>query len=292
MLKSMTGYGRAEKAFADYTVAVEFKAVNHRFLEFSPKVPRGYAFLEEKLKSLVQNFVSRGKLDAYLTVQQTGEADVTVEVNKPLAFGYVTALKSLADTYQLPDDISVSDLARFSDVFTVAKQAPDEEKVSAYVSEVAAAALQALVAMRETEGAKLREDLENRLALIEEKVAFVEAQSPQTVAAYRDRLEQKIKELLGDAPVDEQRLLTETAIFADKIAVSEETVRLRSHIRQFRTLLDAGEPVGRKLDFLVQEMNREANTIGSKAQDIAIAHTVVDIKAEIEKIREQVQNIE
>lgn len=292
MLRSMTGFGYAEKTFPDYNISVEFRAVNHRFLEFTPKVPRGYVFLEEKLKTLVQKFVSRGKLDAYLSIQQISDEAVTVEVNHSLANGYVTAIKSLSETYNLLDDISVSLLAGFNDIFIVQKQVPDEDKIWSYVSDVASAALHTLVSMRETEGAKLREDLENRLSIIEGKIALIESQSPQTVELYRERLEQRIKELLGDAKVDEQRLLTETAVFADKIAVSEETVRLRSHISQFRILMESDEPVGRKLDFMVQEMNREANTIGSKAQDITISHTVVDIKAEIEKIREQVQNIE
>lgn len=292
MLKSMTGYGRAEKVFENYTISLELKAVNHRFFEFTPKVPRGYAFLEEPLKAFVQRHISRGKLDAYFTVQSTGAEDVKVEINWPLASGYAAALQSLADAFCPSKEVSLADLSRFGDIFSVAKSVPDEDALRHCVLKVADEALQALIAMRETEGAKLLEDFTGRLQAIEEKITFVEAQSPKTVSAYRERLEQKIKELLGDTPIDEQRLLTETAIFADKIAVSEETVRLRSHIKQFRALLVSDAPVGRKLDFLVQEMNREANTIGSKAQDIAIAHTVVDLKAEIEKIREQVQNIE
>ncbi|MBQ7288245.1 MAG: YicC family protein [Clostridia bacterium] len=292
MLKSMTGYGRAEKVFGDLTVSVELKTVNHRFLEFTPKLPRGYAFLEEKLKAYVQRFVNRGKVDAYLTILHDGGADVTVEINHPMANGYISALRSLAETYHLPDDISVSVLSQYSDIFNISKQAINEEEITEQVLEVTDAALQSLIAMREIEGKKLQDDLLSRLTLIEDKVSFVEAQSPKTVAAYQQRLEQRIKDLLGDTQIDEQRLLTETAVFADKIAVSEETVRLRSHIKQFRDLLACGEPIGRKLDFIVQEMNRETNTIGSKAQDITIAHTVVDMKAEIEKIREQVQNIE
>lgn len=292
MLKSMTGYGRAEKAFDNLTVSVELKAVNHRFFEFTPKLPRGYTFLEEKLKAYIQRFVSRGKMDAYVSIQQTGDTGVTVEINRPLAAGYVSALRTLATKYDLPNDISVSVLSRYNDIFSITKESIDEEKITEYVLEVAEVALKAFVSMRETEGEKLQDDLNSRLTAIEQKVAFVEERSPKTVEAYRQRLEQKIKDLLGDATVDEQRLLTETAIFADKIAVSEETVRLRSHIKQFRDLFNVDEPTGRKLDFIVQEMNRETNTIGSKAQDIEIAHTIVDIKAEIEKIREQVQNIE
>ncbi len=292
MLKSMTGYGRAEEVFEGLTVSVEFKAVNHRFFEFTPKLPRGYAFLEDKLKAFAQRYVGRGKIDAYVAIQQTGDTGVTVEINQPLAAGYVEALRTLVSKYDLIDDVSASTLSRYSDIFTVTKEVADEEKVTEYVLTVAGKALQAFVEMRELEGQKLKDDLDSRLTTIEQKVAFVEQQSPKTVAAYRQRLEQKIKELLGDATVDQQRLLTETAIFADKVAVSEETVRLRSHIKQFRDLFDSTEPAGRKLDFIVQEMNRETNTIGSKAQDIEIAHTIVDIKAEIEKIREQVQNIE
>lgn len=292
MLKSMTGYGRAEKSYDDLTIAVELKSVNHRFFEFTPKLPRGYAFLEEKLKAYIQRFVSRGKMDAYITVLQSGDSGVTVEINRSLASGYISALRALAGDYGLEDDLSLSVLSRYSDIFNVSKQTVDEEKITAYVLETVDAALQAFIAMREAEGKKLQEDLDSRLAAIEKKVSYIEQQSPQTVEIYRRRLEQKIKDLLGDVSVDEQRLLTETAVFADKIAVSEETVRLRSHIKQFRDLFALNEPAGRKLDFIVQEMNRETNTIGSKAQDISIAHTIVDIKAEIEKIREQVQNIE
>ena len=292
MLKSMTGYGRAENTFDGLTVSVEFKSVNHRFFEFTPKLPKGYAFLEEKLKSHVQGTVGRGKIDAYVSLQQTDDNGIKVEINTPLATGYVTALRELAQKYDLIDDTSVSLLSRFGDIFSITKEAVDEEKITEYVLSVADSALKDFLNMREIEGQKLKEDLESRLCTIEEKVSFIEQQSPKTVLEYRQRLEQKIKELLSDATVDEQRLLTETAIFADKVAVSEETVRLRSHIKQFRSLFSSSEPAGRKLDFIVQEMNRETNTIGSKAQDIEIAHTIVDIKAEIEKIREQVQNIE
>lgn len=292
MVKSMTGFGRAEKIFDTMEVTVEIKSVNHRYFEFSSRVPRNYAFLEEKLKSFLKEKISRGKVEVYVTINNSNDDAVEIEVDRFFADGYVKALKSLAKLYGVKNDITASVIARNSDVFNVKKKSVDEEAVTNRVLETTADAVSAFVSMREAEGAKLKEDVLNRTNFILEKVSFVEKRSPETVKQYRDRLYDKIKELLSDAQVDEQRLITETAIFADKVAVAEETVRLRSHIAQLTELLNSDEAVGRKLDFLIQEMNREANTIGSKAQDIDIAHTVVDIKSEIEKIREQIQNIE
>ncbi len=292
MVKSMTGFGRAEKIFDTMEVTVEIKSVNHRYFEFSSRVPRNYAFLEEKLKSFLKEKISRGKVEVYVTINNSNDDAVEIEVDRFFADGYVKALKSLAKLYGVKNDITASVIARNSDVFNVKKKSVDEEAVTNRVLETTADAVSAFVSMREAEGAKLKEDVLNRTNFILEKVSFVEERSPETVKQYRDRLYDKIKELLSDAQVDEQRLITETAIFADKVAVAEETVRLRSHIAQLTELLNSDDAVGRKLDFLIQEMNREANTIGSKAQDIDIAHTVVDIKSEIEKIREQIQNIE
>ena len=295
MIKSMTGYGRAEQSSPEMDVTVELKSVNHRYLEFSARTPRNYSFLEERLKNYLQQRVSRGKLDVYVSIDMGEEADrsgVTVELNRPLADAYAKALTQLADAYGLSAEALLARIPQYPDVFSVRKQALDEETVWTAVEPAAAAALEAFVRMRETEGAKMREDLLERLDAVVRQVEYVEARSPDTVKTYRERIEQKVRELIGDAQVDEQRLLTETAIFADKVAVAEETVRLRSHMEQMKQLLDSGEPVGRKLDFLVQEMNREANTIGSKAQDVEITRAVVEIKSEIEKIREQIQNIE
>lgn len=310
MVKSMTGYGRAEQSGSEMDVAVELKSVNHRYLEFSARVPRNCSFLEERLKSYFQQRVSRGKLDVYVSIdagKQPGEArsqgaarpkgearsqGVAVELNEPLALAYAEALKKLAACCGVPAEPMLGRIAQYPDVLNVRKQTPDEEAVWAAVEPVAEAALAAFVDMREAEGRRMEADLLERLDAIETRVDFVESRSPETVKAYRERIEQKVRELIGDAQVDEQRLLTETALFADKVAVAEETVRLRSHMTQMRQLLAAGEPVGRKLDFIVQEMNREANTIGSKAQDVEVTRAVVDIKSEIEKIREQIQNIE
>lgn len=292
MVRSMTGFGRAEKVFGTMEVMVEIKSVNHRYFEFSSRVPRNYAFLEEKLKSFLKEKVSRGKVEVYVTINNSNDDAVEIEVDRFFTDGYVKALKSLAKLYGVKNDITASVIARNSDVFSVKKKSVDEEAVTNAVLETTADAVTAFISMREVEGAKLKEDVLNRTDFILDKVSFVEKRSPETVKQYKDRLYEKIKELLSDAQVDEQRLITETAIFADKVAVAEETVRLRSHIAQLTELLNSDEAVGRKLDFLIQEMNREANTIGSKAQDIDIAHTVVDIKSEIEKIREQIQNVE
>ncbi len=292
MIRSMTGYGRSEMIVDGRAVTVEFKSVNHRYFEFSCRTTRGYAFLDEKMKSYLQGKIFRGKVDAYTSVEALETAQAEVLVNHPLAAGYVQALRELADRYDLKDDISVSTVARYGDIFSVHKAPEDEEAVWKSVQQAADEALANFIHMRETEGERLKADVLSRADTIMKLVDAIEERSPQTVAEYQEKLRLKIQELLGDTSVDEQRLLTETAIFADKVAVAEETVRLRSHFRQMSEMLESGEPVGRKLDFLVQEMNREANTIGSKATDSQIAYMVVDIKAEIEKIREQIQNIE
>lgn len=292
MVSSMTGYGRGEAVKENISVVVELRSVNHRYFEFSSRVPRGYAFLEDKLKTFCQQRITRGKVDLFLTLDVSASDNVVIEINHSLASGYVNAIKELSETYEINDGLSAINLSRFPDLFTVKSQAIDEDTVWSVVEEATSVALDGFAAMRAKEGKKLYDDVKSRVETILEKVAFVEERSPETVKAYREKLETRIREMLADATVDEGRLLTETAIFADKVAVAEETVRLRSHIKQLMELLESDIAVGRKLDFIVQEMNREANTIGSKAQDIEIAHTVVDIKAEIEKIREQIQNIE
>ena len=292
MLKSMTGFGKATGSFEGLDVSVEIKSVNHRYFEFSCRAPRAYAFLEDKLKALCSQSISRGKIELSVFIDETNENALQVDVNREYAKAYIEALKGLAKEYKLKNDLGASSFVGNSDIFKTRRTLLEDEVVTNAVTTVAADAIKAFIEMRETEGVRLKEDVKNRANFILEKVSFIEEKAPETVKAYRERLEQKIKDLLDDAKVDEQRLITETAIFADKVAVDEETVRLRSHIKQLFTLLDANEPVGKKLDFIVQEMNRETNTIGSKAQNIEIAHTVVDIKSEIEKIREQIQNIE
>lgn len=291
-VKSMTGFGRAKECISDFEITVEIKSVNHKFFEFSSRLPRAYMFLDEKLKSLCQQKISRGKVEVAVFIEDTSENSIELTVNKTYADAYITALHKFAKQYKLKDDIKASSIVSNSDIFTVKKRNIDEEVLQNAVLKVANDALDSFVAMRQSEGKRLADDVKSRAEYILNKVSFVEERSPQTVKEYRQKLEDKIKELIGDVTVDEQRLLTETAIFADKIAVAEETVRLRSHISELDRLLGEDGAVGRKLDFIVQEMNREVNTIGSKCQDIDIAHTVVDMKSEIEKIREQIQNIE
>ena len=292
MLKSMTGFGKATGSFEGLDVSVEIKSVNHRYFEFSSRCPRAYAFLEDKLKTLCSQSISRGKIELSVFIDETNENALQVDVDREYAKAYIEALKGLAKEYKLKNDLGALAFVGNNDIFKTRRTLLEDEVVTNAVTTVAADAIKAFIEMRETEGVRLKEDVKSRANFILEKVSFIEEKAPETVKAYRERLEQKIKDLLDDAKVDEQRLITETAIFADKVAVDEETVRLRSHIKQLFTLLDADEPVGKKLDFIVQEMNRETNTIGSKAQNIEIAHTVVDIKSEIEKIREQIQNIE
>ncbi|MEG2454611.1 MAG: YicC/YloC family endoribonuclease [Oscillospiraceae bacterium] len=292
MIQSMTGYGRGEATLHGRGIVVEVRAVNNRYLDCTVKMPRAYIFAEDALKTEVQRGVSRGKVDVFVTVADAAADRVNVSVNKAVAEGYVQALRSLQGAYGLRDDISTALVAGFPDVLVLEKAKEDTEAISADLCAVLGIALKDFDAMRRREGAKLTEDLLHRAETIEGLMAFVEERSPKTVAEYRARLEGKMAEVLGNTQLDEGRILTEAAIFADKIAVDEETVRLHSHLAQLRELLEKGGAVGRKLDFLVQEFNREANTIGSKCNDIEITRHVVEIKAEIEKIREQVQNIE
>ncbi|MCI9443641.1 MAG: YicC family protein [Oscillospiraceae bacterium] len=296
MIKSMTGYGRSRRTLNGRDITVEARSVNNRYLDCSVKMPRSYIFAEDALKALVQKRVSRGKVDMFITVETKGAEETVVTVNEPLARGYMAALNQLMEMPEgggrVKDSYYATDLARMPDVLTVSKAEEDMESLSADLCAVAEEALAAHAAMREIEGRKLAEDILGRLDTIEAITARVEERSPQTVAEYREKLLVRMKEVLQSAAIDESRILTEAAIFADKVAVDEETVRLRSHLSQLREMLQGGEPVGRKLDFLIQEVNRESNTIGSKCSDIQIARDVVELKAEIEKIREQVQNIE
>ena len=295
MVKSMTGYGRARRTVNGRDITVEVRRANNRYLDCSVKMPRAYIFAEDAVKALVQKNVSRGKVDVFVTVDSLGAEETVVAVNEPLAKSYIAALKKLYDLgggSWVRSSCYATDLARLPDVLTITKAEEDLDSLSADLCAVLEEALSAHGAMRETEGRRLAEDILSRLGTIEALTARVEERSPQTVAEYREKLLVRMNEVLQSASIDESRILTEAAIFADKVAVDEETVRLRSHLSQLRGMLAGGEPVGRKLDFLIQEVNRESNTIGSKCSDVQIAQVVVELKAEVEKIREQVQNIE
>ena len=292
MLRSMTGFGREHIMFEGREILVEIKSVNSRYYEFSSKLPRAYGYIDEKLKTLLANKISRGKVEVSVSIFNQVGTDAEIEVNEPLARQYVEALRGVSETLNLRDDLSLTSIMRFSDVFTVKKTIEDEETVWEQVKQVAQAALDKFITMRETEGAKMHDDIASRLQFIEDTVAKIEAQSPETTKAYREKLFAKIKAVVEDRSIDDARVLTEAAIFSEKTAVDEETVRLRSHLSQYRSLIEQDIPVGRKLDFLTQELNREVNTIGSKCQDLEITRMVVDLKSEIEKIREQIQNIE
>lgn len=292
MIKSMTGYGCGKCAAPEYELTVELKSVNNRFADISVRTPRGFMFAEEAVKAKVLSRVSRGKVDVFITLTSTGQADCAVAVNKELAAEYRAAVASLAESFGLDGDLSAYRLSRYPDVLTLEKKALDKDEALNCVGAALDAALDEHDAMRTREGAKLRDDILHRLADIEKLVSSVEERSPQTLVEYREKLEERMRELLGSTQIDKNRILMEAAIFADRVAVDEETVRLRSHISQMREIVGGSGPVGRKLDFIVQELNRETNTIGSKCSDSAITHTVLDMKSEIEKIREQVQNIE
>ena len=292
MIKSMTGYGSAKGTVEGLTISVELKSVNNRYLDTSVRLPRSFLFAEDAVKAAVQRHISRGKVDVFVSVDSSEAGDMTVKVNEGLLRGYMDAIRSIAKEYDLPDDLSALAVSRFPDVLSVEKKDLDAEAISAGIVEIAEQALNDFDAMRLREGEKLRDDVLSRVAVIDSLVSTVEQTAPQTVADYRARLEAKMAEVLGSTGVDENRILAEAAIFADHIAVDEETVRLRSHMSQRNTMIRGNSPTGRKIDFLIQEFNREANTIGSKCQNSEIAHTVVDLKSEIEKIREQIQNIE
>ncbi len=292
MVKSMTGYGRAVETVNGREFTVEVRSVNNRYLDCSVKLPRALSFAEDAVKQAVKGVISRGKVDVFVTQRVEGAPDVTVSLNRDVAAGYIQAMRQMAEEFKLREDISVALISQMSDVFTVDRPQVDEEQLLADLMQVVRHALEGYDAMRAREGAALKADLSSRGNTIRGLVGQVEAGGAQTVADYRARLYQKLQEVLANTAIDESRILTEAAIFADKVAVDEETVRLRSHLEQMDAMLDGGGAIGRKLDFLLQEMNREANTIGSKCTDLRLARVVVDIKAELEKIREQTQNIE
>ena len=292
MIKSMTGYGSAKGQAGDLQISVEVKSVNNRYLDASVRMPRSFLFAEDSVKSAIGRHISRGKVDMFINVDSSAADDVSVKVNEALLKGYIDAIGLISEKYGLENDLTAVSAGRFPDILSVEKKDLDAEEISAGLVDVAEKALQDFDAMRQREGDKLCADVLAKLETISSLVSTVEKESPRTVEAYQNRLREKISEVLSSAGVDENRILAEAAIYADRVAVDEETVRLRSHMSQLRTMLAGGSPIGRKIDFLIQEFNREANTIGSKCQNSDIAHVVVELKSEIEKIREQIQNIE
>ena len=294
MIKSMTGFGRCRTVLHGREISVEIKSVNHRFFEFSCRTPKGYGFLDDKLKALVNSRVSRGKIDMFVTVGAAEDTPAEVKINHSLVSVYINAMKEISETYGIENDVTVTAISRFPDVYTVSKAPENEEEITADVLEAANTAIDGFIAMREAEGEKMKADILGRAEVILATVDEIDERSPQTVKEYEERLLDRINRTLQDynINIDEQRVLTEVAVFADKVAVAEETVRLRSHFAQLSKIMESQTPIGREIDFIIQEMNREANTIGSKVQDAEIAHKVVKIKSEIEKMREQIQNIE
>lgn len=292
MIKSMTGYGCAKGLSGSNELSIELRSVNNRYLDCSIRIPRVYTAAEDALKALVSRYISRGKVDVYVTIDTSKSKDVAISINKPLADAYMAALKALSAEYGLSGAASVSELTRFPDILQMEKSETDTDQLTSDLCTVLEEALRGFDEMRLLEGTKLADDISARLDEIERLTALVEELSPKSVADYRAKLEARMAEVLSNTEIDASRILIEAAIFADRVAVNEETVRLRSHVGQLRSMLKSKEAVGRKLDFLIQELNREANTIGSKGNDVVMARTVVDLKAEIEKIREQAQNIE
>ena len=292
MIYSMTGYGTAKGKIEDLDVTIELKSVNNRYLDTSVRVPRGFVFLEDKIKSTIQSKLSRGKIDVFVTIDSSSSEDLIVRINEPLARGYIEALKSLSEEFELSNNVDAVTISRFPDVLSLEKKEMDMDAVSAGIQELTLAAVADFDRMRAIEGEKLQLDLYEKISCIESLLEKIEEEAPKTVEEYQNRLLQKMKDVLEDSSVDENRIIQEAAIYADHIAINEETVRLHSHIAQLKMMIEQGSPIGRKMDFLIQEFNREANTIGSKCQNSEVAHYVVDMKSEIEKMREQVQNIE
>lgn len=292
MALSMTGYGRNQTTINERDILVEVKSVNHRYLETNVKVPRTYSYLEDKVKKLTNDYVNRGKVEIFVSINSINSQNVQVNINNDLALSYINALRDTSMKLGLNDDIKTSTLLRFHDIFHLTTITEDEDVIWNDVKFIVINAMQSFVDMRKIEGDKMVEDIESRLATIQDYISQIETLSPDTISDYKKRLTSKLEEVLANKDIDENRVLTEVSIFAEKIAVDEETVRLKSHLKQLAILLKEENPIGRKLDFLIQEVNREVNTIGSKSQDVAITSIVVDLKAEIEKIREQIQNIE
>ena len=292
LIKSMTGYGRNEAILNGKKITCEIKSVNHRYSDYSVKVPRYYGFMEDRTRQLASEYISRGKVDIYIAVESFDEIDKEIILNEELAKSYIDALLKLKDKFSLKDDISVMSVARYQDVFKLERVEEDEDALWESVKNVMMPAVEQFVSMREREGERIQKDLCNRVEYMRSLVKKIDERSDETVALYKEKLYNKIKEVLEDKDIDEARILTEVAIFADKVAVNEELVRLESHFNEFYDIISKNEPAGRKLDFLIQEINREINTTGSKASDIEIVRTVVELKGEVEKLREQIQNIE
>lgn len=292
MLKSMTGYGRCERVFETKKITVEIKSVNHRFSDYNIKVPRQYGYLEDRVRQTVSRSVARGKIDVYVNIENCGETDKVITLNKDIVTNYIEVLKDISETFSVENDISVSGIANLPDVFRTEIKREDEEELWKCVSEVLNEALTEFLAMRSREGERIEADLRARVAYMASLAAEIDKRSPVIVEEYKNKLYSKIKEIVDDEKIDDSRILTEVAIFADKVAVNEETVRLASHYDEFFSIMDLDEPAGRKVDFLIQEINREVNTIGSKASDLEVSKIVVTLKGEIEKLREQIQNIE
>lgn len=292
MIKSMTGYGRAQGEYEGKLITIEIKAVNHRYFDFNVRCSRVYGYLDDILKSYINKKVARGKIDVYVNIEAMDDEPAEVLINKSLLTGYLNAFRNIAEEYNLENDISVSKLLQYNDIFTVKKPEDNQDVIINGVLSIAEKALSDFIKMRESEGTQLYIDITKRCKAIEEYVDEIKKRSPQIVAEYREKLYAKMKEILNDSNIDEQRILTEAAVFADKVTVAEELTRLKSHIYHMNEMLQSPKSIGKKLDFIVQEMNREVNTIGSKANDLAVSQYVVDIKSEIENIREQVQNIE
>ena len=292
MIKSMTGYGSATGVSGKLRITIELKSVNNRFLDCSIRIPRAYMAAEEKLKNRIQSAISRGKVDVFVSVDSSQADNAEVTLNEPVADSYMDVLRTISERYGIPNDVNALSFTRLPEVISIQEHSVDADTIAADMTEILSSALMGFTEMRLREGEKLRDDLSSRIMEIERLTGLVEERSPQLVEEYRAKLQARMMEVLQTTAIDEARILTEAAIFADRVAVAEETVRLRSHISQFRNIMQSSEPVGRKLDFLVQELNREANTIGSKANDSDIAGIVVNLKSEIEKVREQIQNIE
>lgn len=292
LIRSMTGFGRSERTVNGYDVSVEIKAVNHRYADYNIKLPRVYGFLEEDAKRLLQQHIKRGKVDVFVTIFKEVDDTKEIVLNEALASSYVNALRTIAEKFGVADDISVSTVARYNDIFDVKHEKEDEEIVRESLLEVLSDALSGFMAAREREGEKLAADMTQRIETIRQEVSKVEKIAPDTVIEHKNNIEQRIRELLGNTPVDENRLLTETAIYADKLSVNEEIVRLKCHLDEYDRIMQKGDAVGRRLDFLLQEMNRETNTIGSKCNNLEVSNIVINIKSELEKVREQLQNLE
>lgn len=292
LIRSMTGFGRSERTVNGYDISVEIKAVNHRYADYNIKLPRVYGFLEESIKEYLRQYIKRGKVDVFVTIFKQNDDTKEIVPNEALAQSYVAALRTIAEKFALKDDISVSLVAGYGDIFEVKREKDDEEAAKNALFEVLSDAVGAFMAAREREGEKLAADMNGRINAIKDEVLKIEKIAPDTVLEHKNNIEQRIRELLGDASVDENRLLTETAIYADKLSVNEEIVRLKCHLDEYGRIMQKGDAVGRRLDFLLQEMNRETNTIGSKCNNLEVSNTVINIKSELEKVREQLQNLE